>query len=1047
MVMSGLVAGPLFFSKPVMAPGPYLPDLTIWPQNITISPATPKVGENVSIYATIWNIGTADATNVTVEFYEEDTLIGSNCTFPLPVSKYWVKKTVDSTGAVGYYSSIAADSENGIHISYYDSTNGDLKYAYKPSGGSWNNETIDSIGDIGGYSSIAVDGLDGIHISYFDYTNEDLKYAYKPSGGSWTIEIVDSIGDVGRNSSIAVDGSNGVHISYRHDVFSWETDLKYAYKPSGGSWTNYTVDSIDNVGEYSSIDVDGAGGVHISYYDYTNTDLKYAYKPSGGNWTNYTADLSSDDVGRWNSIAVDSVNGVHISYCVDNARELRYSYKPSGGNWTNTTIDEQGNVGIGTSIAIDSGDGVHISYSSNWPNIDLKYAYKPSGGSWTTYTVDTSSYIGASSSIVIDGIHGIHISYLDSWNRDLRYANPIIQPRNIDVIFSWTPTTPGLKNITVKIDENNEIEELNETNNNATVSVNVEPGPLAIIEVAPQSVTLELNETQQFTATGYDAYNNEVPISPLWDANGGGTIDQNGLFTAKYPGKYRVYAIQSGILGRANVTVLVNVTADTDSDGMLDWWELNYSFDPFNASDASLDIDLDTLNNLQEFLNNTDPKNWDTDNDDMPDGWEINNALDPNNDSDASLDSDKDNLDNLGEYNNGGDPHNPDTDNDSLPDGWEVFNKLNLTNSSDVMNDPDIDGLTNLQEFLNNTDPKNWDTDNDDIPDGWEINNALDPINGSDATLDSDKDNLDNLGEYNNGGDPHNPDTDNDGLPDGWEVTNKLNLTNSSDAMNDPDIDGLTNLQEFFNYSNPQKNDTDGDNLGDGFEVIFSKTNASLWDTNGNGVGDGLEFIQSKGYLGWIQSLPDDWIGMTITWANYTILVKTNSSLLEGEFDKEEQKLKIKVSGPNGTQGVTEIDIPKSLCKPEDIEIKLDGELINYTLTEDETFYYIHIEYNHSVHELTASFLHISKPPSEPAGKQEGISANIYLMSLIIALIIIVLLSIVIIRNRGKSEDIGVQELPPEKLSMLLDKKHAEGKITDETYNDAKSLLEKYRGD
>ncbi|UCE37533.1 MAG: hypothetical protein JSW00_19105 [Thermoplasmata archaeon] len=268
-----------------------------------------------------------------------------------------------------------------------------------------------------------------------------------------------------------------------------------------------------------------------------------------------------------------------------------------------------------------------------------------------------------------------------------------------------------------------------------------------------------------------------------------------------------------------------------------------------------------------------------------------------------------------------------------------------------------------------------------------------------------------------------------------------------SGANDDFDNDGLTNIQENMNGTYPDNKDTDGDNLGDGFEVIFSKTNASLWDTNGNGIGDGLEFIQNKGYLGWIESLPDDWIGITITWDNYTILAKTNSSLLEGEFDKEEHKLKIKVSGPNGTQGVTEIEVPKSLCEPDDIEIMLDGELINYTITENDTYYYIHIEYNHSIHDLSADFSKIVEEPSESEDDEKDLFANIYLIALIIALVIIILLSVVVIRNRGKSEDIGVQELPPDQLSILLDKKHSEGKLSDETYNDAKSLLEKYRSD
>jgi hypothetical protein len=196
-----------------------------------------------------------------------------------------------------------------------------------------------------------------------------------------------------------------------------------------------------------------------------------------------------------------------------------------------------------------------------------------------------------------------------------------------------------------------------------------------------------------------------------------------------------------------------------------------------------------------------------------------------------------------------------------------------------------------------------------------------------------------------------------------------------------------------------------------------------------------------------MESLPDNWSGMTITWNNYTLLVKTNSTVLEGEFDKEEQKLKIKVSGPERTQGVTEMEVPNGLCDPEDIEILLDGELINYTLTEYETFYHIHIEYHHSIHELSASFKDISEKTPHPTGKEEESLANLYIIFLIITLICVLLLSAVIIKNKGKGEEIGVQELPPEKLSILLDKKHDEGKITDETYNDAKSLIEKYSGD
>ena len=123
----------------------------------------------------------------------------------------WFTGIVDGSGNVGRYSSIATDSSRKLHISYYDSTNLDLKYATNASG-SWVTTTVDSAGSVGSYTSIALDSSGKAHISYRDNTNYygDLKYATNVSG-VWVTTTLDDGGDV-YDADVAIDLSDKVHI-------------------------------------------------------------------------------------------------------------------------------------------------------------------------------------------------------------------------------------------------------------------------------------------------------------------------------------------------------------------------------------------------------------------------------------------------------------------------------------------------------------------------------------------------------------------------------------------------------------------------------------------------------------------------------------------------------------------------------------------------------------------------------------------------------------------------------------------------------------------
>ena len=112
---------------------------------------------------------------------------------------------------------------------------------------------------------------------------------------------------------------------------------------------------------------------------------------------------------------------------------------------------------------------------------------------------------------------------------------------------------------------------------------------------------------------------------------------------------------------------------DSDGDGIEDWWETGFGFDPSDPYDAALDSDGDGLSNLAEFLAGTNPLLADSDGDGIPDDWEILRGLDPCNAIDAFLDPDGDGLSNIDEWTAGTDPAAADSDGDGVSDWDERF--------------------------------------------------------------------------------------------------------------------------------------------------------------------------------------------------------------------------------------------------------------------------------------------------------------------------------------------------------------------------------------
>ncbi len=268
----------------------------------------------------------------------------------------WTCGVVDNdTDDTGQFSSLAFSPSNNPYISYYDVTGSQLMVAQFVGGTAGGScglgggstaflcEPVDDLpgAATGQYSSIAF-APDGVPwVSYYDSTNFNLRTATRSSAlttactdTDWTCIAVDSTGTVGLHTSIAFAPNGAPWISYMDDdATATNKALKQAhFVTSSGtgcavsSWACSKVDSVgaDTVGEFTSLAFGPDGVASISYYDGgTETALKVAtVKRNGeivaspGLASSSTGTVSVDDstIARWTGNPANNVDITSASF-------------------------------------------------------------------------------------------------------------------------------------------------------------------------------------------------------------------------------------------------------------------------------------------------------------------------------------------------------------------------------------------------------------------------------------------------------------------------------------------------------------------------------------------------------------------------------------------------------------------------------------------------------------------------------------------------------------------------------------------------------------
>jgi len=388
----------------------------IWTGPVIVGSST-FTGEYVDI------TGTPDGTLV-ITFYDrsDSHLKYAICTGGCTDRNGWIVNTGDtSTDDTGLYSAVATGSDGSIHIVYYDSTTGGLRYLHTGS----QPEVVTSRGSI--FADIAVDTNGRAHVAYYDDSGA-LHYATNQSS-QWTDISVDTQAVVTKDF-LSIDTFDGITGIAYYDTK--QGVLKYATCPgnceTSSNWTVLTIDPEGDTGWSSRLSHDpDTGAIHISYFASTDRSIRHATCISNctdlQNWKIEKVAVSGD-TGKANQMVIDPDNNIHISYI--SGGFLKYATNKNG-SWTTTIVDRGDSTGDGTAIDISPVDSsIHIVYYDSISK-NLKYATCSTDCSvqtnWRTITVQEGTGGGFfNPSMKIDPAGGIHISYQNGDTKNLEYA-------------------------------------------------------------------------------------------------------------------------------------------------------------------------------------------------------------------------------------------------------------------------------------------------------------------------------------------------------------------------------------------------------------------------------------------------------------------------------------------------------------------------------------------------------------------------------------------------------------------------------------------------